>query len=58
MTQLLITLLMLDAGIVCVGLALGWNMWAWIIAYWAILTAKNALDWRKGRGTNGKIHRR
>ncbi len=45
-TKVLILLLLLDAALVCIGLAHGWSMWAWIILYWALLTAKNYMDWR------------
>lgn len=34
---------------VCAGLAAGRNMWPWIVAYWAVLTVKNVVDWI-GRG--------
>lgn len=44
MTQLLIFLLMLDAAWVFYGLCRKRNMWPWICLYWAILTAKNAVD--------------
>lgn len=27
------------------GLAAGRNMWPWIVCYWAVLTAKNIVDW-------------
>ncbi len=30
---------------VCSGLAAGRNMWPWIVAYWAVLTVKNIVDW-------------
>lgn len=30
---------------VCAGLAAGRNMWPWIVSYWAVLTAKNIVDW-------------
>lgn len=39
---------------VCAGLAAGVSMWPWIVGYWAVLTAKNIVDWigayRKGEG--------
>lgn len=34
---------------VCAGLAVERNMWPWIVAYWAVLTVKNIVDWI-GRG--------
>lgn len=30
---------------VCAGLAAGVSMWPWIVGYWAVLTAKNIMDW-------------
>lgn len=30
---------------VCAGLAAGRNMWPWIVGYWAVLTAKNIVDY-------------
>ena len=30
---------------VCAGLAAERNMWSWIVAYWAVLTVKNIVDW-------------
>lgn len=47
-SQALIYLLMVDAGWVFIGLTRKKNMWPWICLYWAILTAKNAVDffWR------------
>lgn len=44
LTQMLIFLLMIDAGWVFLGLTRKKNMWAWICLYWALLTAKNAAD--------------
>ena len=49
LSQLLVLLLMLDAAWVLIGLIRQENRWAWICAYWAILTAKNAVDWIAGR---------
>lgn len=40
------------------GLAAGRNMWPWIVAYWAVLTVKNVVDWIEayckeiGKGTS------
>lgn len=34
---------------VCAGLAAGVSMWQWIVAYWAVLTAKNITDFVGGR---------
>ena len=30
---------------VCAGLAAGVSMWPWVVGYWAVLTAKNIVDW-------------
>ncbi len=49
LTKVLTLLLLLDAAWVCVGLAHGWLMWPWIVAYWAILTAKNYVGWRRAK---------
>ena len=43
-SQLLVFALMADALIVCVGLARRKVTWRWIVLYWAILTAKNLVD--------------
>lgn len=43
-SQLLVFALMADALIVCMGLARRRVMWRWIVLYWAILTAKNLVD--------------
>lgn len=51
-SQALVLLLLLDAGWVFLGLIRGQNMWAWICAYWMILTTKNAVDWTAGRKRN------
>ncbi len=37
-------LLMADAAKVADGLANKENMWHWIVLYWVLLTAKNAID--------------
>lgn len=55
-SQLCVFLLMLNAGIVAVGLSMGVNMWKWIILYWIVLTVKNCADFItgcKGRNRNG-----
>ena len=52
MSQLLIFLLGIDAAIVFAGLLHQKNMWAFILAYWFILTIKNFTDlitYRKNR---------
>lgn len=35
--------LMVIAAVVFVGLARRRNMWGWIVAYWAVLTVRNAV---------------
>lgn len=49
MRQFLILLLLLDAALVFVLQICRVNAWIWICLYWAILTLKNALDWRAER---------
>lgn len=49
-SQALILLLLAIALRVLLGLLVGQNMWGWIAAYWAALTAKNAVDFAGGRG--------
>lgn len=44
-TDALILALAVVAAVVATGLIMGWSMWAWIILYWLVLTAKNVLDW-------------
>lgn len=39
----LVLALMLIAAVVLVGLVRRRNMWVWIIAYWAVLTVRNAV---------------
>lgn len=43
-SQIYITLLMLDALYVAFGLARKKNMWLFVFLYWCILTAKNFAD--------------
>ena len=43
--QFFVLALVLIALRVAVGLAASRNMWRWIIAYWAVLTLKNAAAW-------------
>lgn len=47
-SQIFITLLMLDAGWVAYGLIRKKNMWRWICLYWVILTLKNLWDFIGG----------
>lgn len=48
----LILLLAAIAAVVATGLIAGYSMWAWIVAYWITLTAKNLMDYIAG----GKKH--
>lgn len=43
----LVILLAVIAAVVLAGLIAGQNMWAFIIAYWAVLTIKNLADARE-----------
>lgn len=45
LSALLVLALAAIALTVCAGLAARRNMWPWIVAYWAVLTAKNIVDW-------------
>ena len=45
LSALLVLVLAAIAMIVCAGLASGVSMWPWIVGYWAVLTAKNIVDW-------------
>ncbi len=45
MSQFFVFLLMADALIIAVGLSRKYNMWAFIVAYWILLTIKNAVDY-------------
>lgn len=45
LSALLVLALAAIALTVCAGLAAGRNMWPWIVAYWAVLTGKNIVDW-------------
>ena len=47
-SQFCILGLMLIASLVAVGLMKRRNMWKWIIAYWALLTIKNIIDFVGG----------
>ena len=49
LSALLVLVLAAIALIVCAGLAAGRVMWAWIVGYWAVLTAKNIMDYVGGR---------
>lgn len=45
LSALLVLALSAVALTVCAGLAAGVSMWPWIVGYWAVLTAKNIVDW-------------
>lgn len=45
LSAMLVLALAAIALTVCAGLAAGRNMWPWIVSYWAVLTAKNIVDW-------------
>ena len=47
MRRFLILLLSLNAALVFVLQICRVSAWIWICLYWAILTLKNALDWRE-----------
>lgn len=47
MSQMLIFLLMFIAVTVCVKLSMKMNAWRWIIAYWAVLSIKNMIDFMR-----------
>lgn len=49
LSALMVLVLAAIALIVCAGLAAGRVMWAWIVGYWAVLTAKNITDYVGGR---------
>lgn len=49
LSALMVLVLAAIALIVCAGLAAGVSMWPWIVAYWAVLTAKNITDFVGGR---------
>ena len=51
LTKTLILLLMLIADTVFVMQVCRWRgAWAGVSLYWAVLTAKNYLDWKKANG--------
>lgn len=39
----LVLALLVIAAVVLVGLSRRRNMWGWIVAYWAVLTVRNAV---------------
>ena len=50
----LILILATIAAVVATGLIAGYSMWAWIVAYWVVLTAKNMIDDIAGGGRHGE----
>jgi len=44
-TKVLILTLAVIAAVVATGLIGGRSMWAWIVAYWIVLTSKNIVDY-------------
>ena len=50
----LILILAVIAAVVATGLIAGYSMWAWIVAYWIVLTAKNLIDYVAGGGRDGE----
>jgi len=44
-TKAMILLLAVIAAVVATGLIGGRSMWAWIVAYWIVLTCKNIVDY-------------
>ena len=45
LSALMVLALAAIALAVCAGLAAGVGMWPWSVAYWAVLTIKNIVDW-------------
>ena len=50
----LILILAAIAAVVATGLISGYSMWAWIVAYWVVLTGKNLVDYIAGGGRHGE----
>lgn len=44
-SAILIIILAIIAAVVATGLIAGYSMWAWIVGYWLVLTAKNIVDY-------------
>ena len=52
-SALLVLVLAVIAAVVATGLIAGYAMWAWIVAYWIVLTMKNVVDYigiKRGEG--------
>jgi hypothetical protein len=45
LSAMLVLALAAIALTVCAGLAAGVSMWPWVVGYWAVLTAKNIVDY-------------
>lgn len=52
----LILILAVIAAVVATGLIAGYSMWAWIVAYWITLTAKNLMDYIAMGGKKHENH--
>lgn len=52
--KMLILTLAIIAAAVATGLIMGFSMWAWIVAYWITLTAKNLIDYVAGGRRHGE----
>lgn len=44
-SAILVIVLAIIAATVATGLLAGYNMYAWIVSYWMVLTAKNIVDY-------------
>lgn len=44
-SSILIIILAIIAAVVATGLISGFSMYAWIVAYWMVLTIKNVVDY-------------
>lgn len=53
-SALLVLALAAIALTVCAGLAAGVSMWPWIVGYWAVLTAKNIVDYMEKKARKRK----
>lgn len=51
-SQVCITLLLLDALAVFILILCGENHWLLVAGYWMILTVKNFCDWRMNHGSD------
>ena len=44
-SAILVIVLAIIAATVATGLLAGYNMYAWIVSYWMVLTTKNIVDY-------------